>query len=101
MVGRIPLEACMSVCVDSVFELGTGFSVHERIITAFKSVEFVSDRMSYIIQKSRAWDIIFLNVHAPRDDKIDDMKGRFCEELERVFEKFHKYRIKILLRDLN
>jgi hypothetical protein len=30
-------------------ELGTCFFVHKRIISAVKRVEFVSDRMSYII----------------------------------------------------
>jgi hypothetical protein len=30
-------------------ELGTGFSVHKRIISAVNRVEFVSDRMSYIL----------------------------------------------------
>jgi hypothetical protein len=44
--------------------------------------EFISDRMPYIILRGRWGDIIILNVHAPTEDKIDDMKARFYEELE-------------------
>jgi hypothetical protein len=33
-------------------ELDTGFFVHKRIISAIKRVEFISDRMSYIIQNA-------------------------------------------------
>jgi hypothetical protein len=29
-----------------------------------------------------------LNVHAPTDDKIDDIRDRFYEELEQVFDTF-------------
>jgi hypothetical protein len=38
-----------------------------------------------------------LNVHAPTENKSDDMKDRFYEELECVFDKFPKYQIKIML----
>jgi hypothetical protein len=82
-------------------ELGTGFFVHKRIKSAVKRVEFVSDRMSYIILRGRWCHIIVLNVHAPTDDKTDDVKDSLYEELERVFDKFPKYHMKILLGDFN
>jgi hypothetical protein len=34
-------------------KINTGFFVHKRIISAFKRVEFVSDRMPYIILRGR------------------------------------------------
>jgi hypothetical protein len=41
-----------------------------------------------------------LNFHAPTEDKIDNIKDRFYEELEQVFDKFPRYHMKMLL-DLN
>jgi hypothetical protein len=70
--------------------------VHKRIILAVKRVELVSDRMPYII---RWCHIIVLNVHAPTEDKTDDVKDSFYEDLESVFDKFPKYHLKILLGD--
>jgi hypothetical protein len=57
--------------------------------------------MSYIILRGCWCDIIVLNVHAPREDKIDDIKDRFHEELEQVFDKFRKHPLKISLGDFN
>jgi hypothetical protein len=48
--------------------------VHNRIISAVKTVEFVSDKMSYIILRGRWCHIIVLNVHAPTSINI---LGRF------------------------
>jgi endonuclease/exonuclease/phosphatase family metal-dependent hydrolase len=82
-------------------ELGTGFIIHKRIMSAGKRVEFVSDRMSYMILRGRWCNIIVLNVHALTEDKIHDIKDRFNEELEQVFGKFPKYHMKMLLGDFN
>jgi exonuclease III len=82
-------------------ELGTGSSVHKRIISAFKRDEFVSDRMSYIILRVRWFHIIVVNVHATTEDEIDDAKDSFYEELEHIFDKFPKYHMKVLLGDFN
>jgi hypothetical protein len=75
--------------------------VHKRIISAVKRVEFVSDRMSYIMLRGRWCHIIVLNVHAPTEDKTDGVKDSFYEELERVFDKFPKYHMKILLGEFS
>jgi len=57
--------------------LVTGFFVHHKIEPAFKRVEFVSDRVSYIVLKGRWCNIIILNVHAPSGEKSDDSKDIF------------------------
>jgi exonuclease III len=75
--------------------------MHERIISAVKRAEFVGDRMSYIILRGCWCNIIVLNVHAPTENEIDDIKDRFCEELEQVFHKFPRYNTKMLLGDFN
>jgi hypothetical protein len=54
-------------------EFGKDFFVHNRLISTVKRVEFASDRMLYIILRA-CWCDIVLNIHAPKDDKIDDLK---------------------------
>jgi hypothetical protein len=57
--------------------LSTRVFVHKRIISTVKRVKFVSDMMSYIILRGRWFHIIVLSVHAPTEDKSDDVKDRF------------------------
>jgi hypothetical protein len=70
-----------------------------RIISALKMFEFINDRMLYIILVliGRWCDVIVPNVHAPTEDKVDDIKDSSYEKLECVFSKFPEHRMKILL----
>ena len=57
--------------------------------------------MSYIDLRGRRCNIIVLNAHAPSEEKSDDSKDSFYEELEHVLDYFPKYNIKILLGDFS
>jgi exonuclease III len=69
-------------------QLGTVFFVQNRIISAAKRVEFVTDKMSYINLRVCWFDIIVLNVHAPSEDKDDFINNTFYEELDRYLISF-------------
>jgi len=62
-------------------------------MSAISRAVFISGRILCIILRGRGCDI--LNLHAPTDDKSDDTKDSFYMELERVFDQFSKYHIKI------
>jgi len=48
-------------------------------------IEFVSDRVLYIVLRGRWHNIIVLNIHAPSEEERDDSKDSFYEELEHFF----------------
>ena len=77
------------------------FFVHHRTVSAVERIKFFSYRVSYMILRGRWCNIIVFNAEAPREEKSDDSKYSFYEELEQVFHHFPKYHMKILLRDFN
>jgi hypothetical protein len=71
-------------------QLGTGFFVRHRIVSAYKREEIISDGMSCIVLRGGWCNITVLNVHAPSEEKSDDSKDSFYKYLEQVFEHFPK-----------
>jgi hypothetical protein len=62
-----------------------GFFVYYRIAPAVNRVEYVSDMVSYVIMRGRWCIIIVLNVHEPREEKRDDTKESFYEQIRTGF----------------
>ena len=56
-------------------QLGTGFFVHHRTVSPLKRLEFVSDKMSYIVLRVCWCNIIVLNVYAPMIQKTVFMRN--------------------------
>jgi hypothetical protein len=70
-------------------QLRTGFFVHQRIVPAVKIVEFVSDKMSYVVLRGRWCNSTVLNAHVPTEEK-NESENSFYEELEQIFHYFPK-----------
>ena len=58
-------------------------------------------QQSYIVLRGRWCNVIVRNVHAPSEEKSDDSKDSFYEELDQVFDHFPRYYMKILSGDFN
>jgi hypothetical protein len=64
------------------------FFIHQTVISAVKKVEFVSDRMSYIVLRGRWCNIIVLSADAASEEKSNNSKDSFYEKLKQVFLSF-------------
>jgi len=51
-------------------QLGTGFFLDHKTVSEIKKIEFISDKVPYIVLRGRWCDIIVLNVHAPSEKKV-------------------------------
>ena len=61
------------------------FFGHHQITSSVKRVEFVSDRVSYLVLRGRWCIIIVLNVHAPSVGKSDNLTTVFMRNEGRFF----------------
>ena len=75
--------------MSSIKKIGNRICVHHRTLSAVKIVEFVSDRVLYIVLRGCWFDIVVMNVHGPSEEESDDAKYSFYEKLELVFDQFN------------
>ncbi|XP_025203118.1 craniofacial development protein 2-like [Melanaphis sacchari] len=86
--------------VNEITKLGTGFAIHESIIHMIKEFKDVNPRISTLTLKDKNLHIVLINVHAPMEEKFEEIKEEFYDTLEEVFDTTVG-NIKIVLGNLN
>jgi hypothetical protein len=82
-------------------EFGTGFLIHQSIrkdIIAFKPI---NERMCWIRMKCRFFNVTFICIHAPTEEKTEEEKEAFYNKLEEIWEAIPTRDVKIILGDAN
>jgi len=86
---------------SEIHSSGVGFMINKRISSAVKNVKFINERLGFLVVQGRWYKIAIINVHAPTEDKDNEIKDEFYEELEHLVEQLPNDYMKIVLGDFN
>jgi hypothetical protein len=79
-------------------QVGTGFALHKSLIPNIREFEDINPRISLLTMKAHFFDITFINVHAPSEDKPQEEKDDFYVCLDLTLNALPQYRKKNNLR---
>lgn len=82
-------------------EFGTGFYVNKCLMENIIEFEPINERICRIRLKMEHYNLTLIAVHAPTEDKSDDMKEDFYTRLEGVCDAVPSYDMKMVLGDFN
>jgi exonuclease III len=80
---------------------GTGFLTQKATISEVLGFEPISERICKLRIKGKFHSITLINVYAPTEDKEEDVKEQFYEELQRTHNRLPKHDVIIILGDMN
>jgi hypothetical protein len=63
--------------------------------------ETISDRICKLRLKGKFYNITLINIYSPTEDKEDEIKEQFYEELQRTQDRVPKHNVIIILGDMN
>ena len=87
--------------LEKIGQLGTGFMIRNKIKKNILSFEPYNERLCKLRIKGRFNNLITINAHAPTEEKTDEEKEKFYEDLQTIHNKIPKHDIVIILGDMN
>jgi exonuclease III len=82
-------------------QFGTGFIVKKELVKNVLGFEPYNERICKLRLKGKFHNLSIICVHAPIDDKNDEIKEQFFEDLQKVYDQIPRHDIVILLGDMN
>ncbi|KAI5693582.1 hypothetical protein M8J75_001802 [Diaphorina citri] len=82
-------------------QMGTGFIINKTIRDSSMEYNNVSDKICVIRLRGKFRNISIVSVHAPTEEKSDEEKEIFYEELDKTVSQISNYDIKIIMGDFN
>ncbi|KAL4083606.1 hypothetical protein QTP88_028922 [Uroleucon formosanum] len=80
---------------------GVGFVIKDNVATNIVRFQPISDQICYIELKCKWYNMFLINCYAPTEDKSDDIKNKFYEDLDLVCDTLPIDKPKIILGDFN
>jgi len=82
-------------------ERGVGFVIKNSILPNVVRFEPINDRICYVELKGKWYNILLINCYAPNEDKSEEIKNAFYEELDKIYDTLPTGKPKIILGYFN
>ena len=82
-------------------EFGCGFAVSKRLSYLVSRFTLFSERLAAIRVKAKYFNISLICAHAPTEDKDDQTKEAFYDQLETLYHKCPKHDVKLVIDDFD
>ena len=82
-------------------EFGTAFIISKRLNQIVIDFRPVNERICAIRLKLKFHNMWIINVHAPTEEKAEDIKEEFYQNLENVYNSISQNDIKLIIGDFN
>lgn len=72
------------------------FAVHKSIALTMKELKVIDHKVSVLIVKAKFFYIVFLNIHAPTKEELQEENEEFYEKVEDILSRMNNSRIRIM-----
>lgn len=86
---------------DRAGQLCTGFIIKKKVKNCILGFEPISDRICKIRIKGKFQNITIISAHAPTEEKDDNEKDLFFDQLEKLCEEVQRYDMLVVCGDFN